>query len=203
MTPPPWERLNQVQKVVQNKVIAYVGLGNPGAKYSKTKHNAGYWVVDEWAKRHHLIFEPGKGSYLAAKHKSRDVLIVKPTSGMNLSGSVVREISKEWDLLPPDIYVVVDDVDLPLGKIRIRPKGGDGCHRGIEDIIYHLKTVSFPRLRLGIATEENMRPAEKYVLKPFRSIDTNKVERMIGEGADALDLILARGINHSMNKYNS
>ena len=184
-------------------MIAYVGLGNPGVKYSNTKHNAGYWVVDEWAKRHHLIFEPGKGNYLAAKHKNRDVLIVKPTSGMNLSGAIVREISKKWDLMPPDIYVVVDDVDLPLGKIRLRPKGGDGCHRGMENIIYHLKTNFFPRLRLGIATEENMRPAEKYVLKPFRSTDLDKVKRMIGEGADALDSILTQGINYSMNKYNS
>lgn len=197
------KKLIQVQKAVQNKVIAYVGLGNPGVKYSNTKHNAGYWVVDEWARRHHLIFEPGKGSYLAAKHKSRDVLIVKPTSGMNLSGAIVREISKKWDLMPPDIYVVVDDVDLPLGKIRLRPKGGDGCHRGMENIIYHLKTNFFPRLRLGIATEENMRPAEKYVLKPFRSTELDKVKRMIVEGADALDSILTQGINYSMNKYNS
>jgi PTH1 family peptidyl-tRNA hydrolase len=122
---------------------------------------------------------------------------------MNLSGSVVKEVSKEWNLLPLDIYVVVDDVDLPLGKIRIKPKGGDGCHRGMENIIYCLKTNFFPRLRIGIATEQNMRPAEKYVLKPFRSTDLNKVKQMINAGTDALDSILNRGINYSMNKYNS
>ncbi|MDA9656545.1 aminoacyl-tRNA hydrolase [Candidatus Marinimicrobia bacterium] len=196
-------KVSQLLKVAQNKVIAYVGLGNPGVKYSNTKHNAGYWVVDEWAKRHRLIFKPGKGSYLIAKDKRHDVLIIKPTSGMNLSGSVVKEVSKEWNLLPLDIYVVVDDVDLPLGKIRIKPKGGDGCHRGMENIIYCLKTNFFPRLRIGIATEQNMRPAEKYVLKPFRSTDLNKVKQMINAGTDALDSILNRGINYSMNKYNS
>ena len=184
-------------------MIAYVGLGNPGDRYSKTKHNAGFWVVNEWAKKHHLSFQPGKGDYTIAKHNRREVIVVKPTSGMNHSGSVVKEIAYEWNLLPLDIYVIVDDVDLPLGSIRIKPKGGDGCHRGMENIIYQLQTNKFPRLRLGIGTEENMRPAEEYVLKPFKSDDEIKVKEMIQKGTESLDSILIQGINYSMNKYNN
>lgn len=184
-------------------MVAFVGLGNPGEKYSNTKHNAGFWVITEWAKRHNLTFEPGKGDYIIAKHKRREALLVKPLSGMNLSGSVVKEVSKIWNLLPNEIYVVVDDVDLPLGKIRLKPKGGDGCHRGMENIIYHLKTNCFPRIRLGIGTEEDMRPAEKYVLKPFKTDKKSEVNRMINSGADILDSILIKGLNYSMNKFNS
>ena len=190
-------------KVELNRVIAFVGLGNPGEKYSNTKHNAGFWVVTEWARRHNLKFEPGKGDFIIAKHKKREVLLVKPLRGMNLSGSVVKEISRIWNLLPNDIYIVLDDVDLPLGKIRLKPKGGDGCHRGMENIIYHLETDCFPRIRLGIGTEENMRPAEKYVLKPFNSDKKPEVNRMIIDGADILDSILIKGLNYSMNKFNS
>ena len=149
-------------------MIAFVGLGNPGDKYATTKHNAGFWVVDELARRHNLQFKPGKGPYVFAQHSRREVLLVKPTTYMNHSGDAVKDIAHRWNMLPADIHVVVDDVDLPLGAIRIRPKGGDGCHRGMENIIYQLRSDQFPRIRLGIATDENMRPAEKYVLKPFR-----------------------------------
>ena len=126
-------------------MIAFVGLGNPGKKYLDTKHNAGFWVVTEWAKRHNLIFEPGKGDYVIAKHKRREVLCIKPLKGMNLSGSVVKEVSRNWSLLPSEIYIIVDDVDLSLGSIRLKPKGGDGCHRGMKDIIYHLETDCFSK----------------------------------------------------------
>lgn len=190
-------------KVELNRVIAFVGLGNPGEKYLNTKHNAGFWVIGEWAKRHNLTFELGEGDYITAKYKKHEVLLVKPLRGMNLSGSVVKEISKTWNLLPNDIYIIVDDVDLPLGKIRLKPKGGDGCHRGMENIIYHLKTDCFPRIRLGIGTKENMRPAEKYVLKPFKSDKKPEVNRMIIDGADILDSIIIKGLNYSMNKFNS
>lgn len=184
-------------------MIAYVGLGNPGSLYSKTKHNSGFWVVDEWAKRHKLSFKSGKGDYIIAQHKRREVIVIKPTSGMNRSGEVVREIAQKWDLLPPDIYIIVDDVDLPLGTVRIKPKGGDGCHRGMENIIYQLNSNNFPRLRLGIATNENMRPSEEYVLKPFKTEYELEVKEMIQKGVDSLDSLLIQGLNYSMNKYNS
>ena len=186
-----------------NRVIAFVGLGNPGQEYKSTKHNAGFWVISEWAKRHNLTFEPCNGDYVIAKYKRREVLLIKPLSGMNLSGAVVKEVLKAWNLLPNEIYVVLDDVDLPLGKIRLKPKGGDGCHKGLENIIYQLETDCFPRIRLGVGTDENMRPAEKYVLKPFKASKKAEVNRMVTNGADILDSILFKGLNYSMNKFNS
>ncbi|MGY8780084.1 MAG: aminoacyl-tRNA hydrolase [Fidelibacterota bacterium] len=184
-------------------MIAFVGLGNPGDKYANTKHNAGFWVVDELARRQKLLFKPGKGQYVFAQHKRRQALLIKPITGMNLSGLAVKEVANHWDLLPTDIHVVVDDVDLSLGSVRIRPKGGDGCHRGIENIIYQLQSDQFPRVRLGIGTDENMRPAEKFVLKPFRVDDEPEAEAMVKRGADALENLLVRGLNHTMNHFNS
>ena len=184
-------------------MIAFIGLGNPGDKYANTKHNAGFWVVDELVRRQKLSFKPGKGSYVFAQHKRREVVIVKPTTGMNRSGNAVKEVAYLWNLLPSDIHVILDDVDLPLGSIRIRPKGGDGCHRGMESIIYQLQSDLFPRVRLGIGTDENMRPAEKYVLKPFRSDDEFEAKAMVKHGADALDNLLVKGLNHTMNHFNS
>ena len=184
-------------------MIAFIGLGNPGDKYANTKHNAGFWVVDELARRQKLSFKPGKGPYVFAQHKRREVLLVKPTTGMNLSGNAVKDVANLWDLLPSDVHVILDDVDLPLGSIRIRPKGGDGCHRGMESIIYQLQSDEFPRLRLGIGTDENMRPAEKFVLKPFKSENVTEAEAMVNRGADALANLLVRGLNHTMNHFNS
>ena len=184
-------------------MIAFIGLGNPGDKYANTKHNAGYWVLDELANRQKLGFKPGKGDYVFAQHQRRELLLVKPTTGMNLSGVAVKDIANRWNLLPAEIYIILDDVDLPLGSIRIRPKGGDGCHRGMENIIYQLRFNNFPRLRLGVATDENLRPAEKFVLKPFRKDDEFEAKAMVKHGADALENLLVHGLNHTMNHFNS
>ena len=184
-------------------MIVFIGLGNTGNTYANTKHNAGFWVVDEWAQRHDLTFKPGKGDYVLAQHKRREVIVVKPTTGMNKSGSAVKDIVLLWDLSPNEIYAIVDDVDLPLGTIRIRPKGGDGCHRGMENIIYHLQSDQFPRVRLGIGTDDIMRPAENYVLKPFLTDDYPNAEMMVKNCADAIDNLLAKGLSQTMNQFNS
>ena len=184
-------------------MVAFVGLGNPGSEYVKTKHNIGFWAINAFAKRYNLSFQSGKGEYLYNSYKKRDVLIVKPTTYMNNSGLAVKDISSFWSLSPENIFIIFDDVDLPLGKIRIRKKGGDGCHRGVGNIIYHLQTNKFPRIRLGIGTDEAMRPAEKYVLKPFLTKFESEVNMMVEKSADAIDSLLTRGINYTMNKFNS
>lgn len=185
-------------------MIAFIGLGNPGDRYSRTKHNAGYWVIDELAKRWSLNFQPGKGDYVYAEghRKSTPVLLAKPTPGMNVSGPAVRAIVHHWNLDLSNVFVVVDDVDLPLGTLRIRPSGGDGCHRGMESVIYQLRDDNFPRIRVGIATAEQTRPAEKFVLKPFRKEDEPLAEEMVAIAADAAEMILARGLNQTMNEFN-
>ena len=184
-------------------MIAFIGLGNIGNQYTDTKHNAGFRVVDEVARRQKLSFVPGKGNYVFAHQIRKEFLLVKPTTGMNRSGNAVRGVAQTWNLLPQDFIVAVDDVDLPLGNIRIRPKGGDGCHRGMESIIYQLRSDKFPRIRLGIGTDENMRPAENYVLKPFRSDDQDTAAEMVKSGANAIENILIHGLNNTMSHFNS
>ena len=180
----------------------FVGLGNPGDKYAQTKHNAGFWVMDEMARRRKLSFKPGKGDYVYARSQAGDILLVKPTTGMNVSGVAVKEALNHFQFHPEDMVVVVDDVDLPLGTLRLRPKGGDGCHRGMESIIYQIGTTHFPRLRFGIATDENTRPAETFVLKPFRKQDIPVAREMIVKATDAADSILYNGISKTMNIFN-
>ena len=149
-------------------MIAFIGLGNIGNEYAKTKHNAGFLSIDEFAIRNNLSFQPGRGSFVFSQIKSKQAVLAKPTTGMNRSGIAVREIMDYWGILSSEIVVILDDVDLPLGKIRIRPKGGDGCHRGLENIIYQTGTRELVRMRLGIAEpSKETRPSEEYVLKPF------------------------------------
>jgi len=104
-------------------LIAFVGLGNPGVKYADTKHNAGFWILDEMANRYKISFKPGKGDYVVAS-KPNKFLLFKPTTGMNNSGQAVQDISDAWNLIAKEICIILDDVDLPLGSLRIKPKGG-------------------------------------------------------------------------------
>ena len=184
-------------------MIAIIGLGNIGDKYANTKHNAGFWVIDELAVRYKLTFKPGKGNYLYANSKSKNFILVKPTTGMNKSGVAIIEIMKQWNILISSIYVVVDDVDIPLGVLRIKPKGGDACHKGLENIIYQLRSKNFARVKFGIATNENMRPSEEYVLNPFKKDKLANVQQMVERCADSIQSIMVKGINNTMNKYNS
>jgi len=183
-------------------LIAFIGLGNTGEEYEHTKHNAGFWVLDEMAKRYNISYKPGKGNYVFAS-KSDKFLLFKPTTGMNNSGQAVRHISDYWNLIAKEIFIVLDDVDLPLGSLRIKPKGGDGSHRGLESIIWSLHTNDFPRMRFGIGTNEEMRPAENYVLKPFKNNDQLVALGVVKMAVDALDSILFNGIEKTMNRVNS
>ena len=184
-------------------MIAFIGLGNVGDQYKWTKHNAGFWVIDEFARRKKLAFNLGESDYVFAKQKSKQILLMKPTTGMNQSGIAVKAIVGKYDLLISDIYILTDDVDLPLGSIRIRPKGGDGCHRGLENIIYNLQSNSFPRIRLGIAGGDYKRPSEKYVMKPFNDEMSLDAKIMVNRAADAMQSIINRGLNKTMNQFNA
>ena len=185
-------------------MIAFIGLGNIGNEYAKTKHNAGFWSIDEFAIRNNLSFKPGRGSFVFSQIKSKQVVLAKPTTGMNKSGIAVREIMDCWGILHSEIVIILDDVDLPLGTLRIRPKGGDGCHRGLESIIYQIGTNELIRMRLGIAEPlKETRPSEEYVLKPFHKNNHKEVDLMIQQSVDAMEYLLVNGLNQTMNKYNS
>jgi len=191
----------KIKRRIQIK-FAFIGLGNPGEKYALTKHNAGFWILDELASRYKISFKPGKGDYVIAS-KSDKLMLFKPTTGMNNSGKAVRDISDSWNFMAKEIFIILDDVDLPLGSLRIKPKGGDGSHRGLESVIYSLHTNEFPRLRFGIGTNEEMRPAEKYVLRPFCSDDQLTALEAVKRAADAIDSILFNGMEKTMNRVNS
>lgn len=183
-------------------MVVFVGLGNIGDEYSSTKHNAGFWVVNELAKRMNISFKPGKGDYVYAEDRNKDIILIKPTTGMNRSGLAVRQALDKWNIELENLYLIVDDVDLNLGTLRIRPRGGDGCHRGMESVIYQLNENQFPRIRFGIKAGDHKRPAEKYVLKSFRKQDQQFAEEMVQQAADAAMSILNNGINATMNKFN-
>ena len=177
-----------------------VGLGNPGTGYANTKHNFGFWVVDQFVQNRSLKYKSGKGDYLYAK--SGYLILAKPTTYMNNSCIAVGEICRYFNVPIENVIVTYDDIDLPLGTIRMRPTGGTGGHRGVESINYHLKSDNYNRLRLGIATDEHMRPAEKYVLKPFHDKYNDEIKIVINHACDALSFFLDNGIVEAMNKFN-
>ena len=177
-----------------------VGLGNPGRKYSDTKHNFGFRVLDLFAEKRSLIFQAGKGDYLLAKKDN--LVCIKPTSFMNNSGMPVLEVKQFFKVEPEDFLVIYDDIDLPLGTIRFRKEGGTGGHKGIESIIYQLRSESFNRLRIGIATDEEMRPSERYVLSPFAKHHKNEIELTIEKTCEGIDYYLSHDIKKTMNQFN-
>ena len=183
------------------KVI--IGLGNHGNKFKKTKHNAGFWILDELASRNNVSYSAGFGEYIYSYINKKDIYLMKPVSGMNLSGLAVNQFMDKYNVALNELIIVLDDIDLPLGSLRIKPKGGDGCHRGIQNIIYSVGSNKFARLRFGIGTDENMRPSEKYVLKPFNNSDCLHAKDMIKKAADALDSILFFGLEKTMNNFNT
>ena len=178
-----------------------VGLGNPGTKYSKTKHNFGYWVIDSIIKQRSLKLKAGKGDYLYAK--DGESLFVKPTSYMNNSGLAIKQVLDYYKASIEDLIVIYDDIDLPLGTIRFKDKGGPAGHRGIENIIYQLRLESFLRLRLGIAVEGlRMRPSENYVLSPFPKECNEEIDLVMNQSISGLEYLLNNDITKTMNKFN-
>ena len=177
-----------------------VGLGNPGRKYSDTKHNFGFWVLNRFAEKRSLTFQVGKGDYLLAK--KGDLICIKPTSFMNNSGMPVLDVKQFFKVEPEQFLVVYDDIDLPLGTIRFRDGGGTGGHKGIESIIYQTQNEKFNRLRIGIATDDDMRPAERYVLSPFRDEQKESVNEMIEKACEGIEYYLSHDIKETMNQFN-
>ena len=177
-----------------------VGLGNPGRNYSDTKHNFGFWVLNRFAEKRSLTFQAGKGDYLLAK--KGDLICVKPTSFMNNSGRPVLDVKQFFKVEPEQFLVVYDDIDLPLGTIRFRDGGGTGGHKGIESIIYQTQNEKFNRLRIGIATDDDMRPAERYVLSPFRDEQKESVNEMIEKACEGIEYYLSHDIKETMNQFN-
>ena len=178
-----------------------VGLGNPGRDYSLTKHNFGYWIIDKLVKHRSLKYKAGKGDFIYAKDDQH--MFLKPTSYVNNSGIAIKQILNYYDTLDMnDMMVLYDDININLGKIRFRSSGADGGHNGIKSIIYQLQTDVFDRLKIGIATDMEMKPSEDYVLKPFSKKYQELVHEVMDNAVDGINCYLQHGINNTMNKYN-
>src|SRR3954466_10976331 len=182
---------------------AVVGLGNPGAQYKGTRHNVGFAVVDELARRAGAAFETAPAEALVARWRRPDeaVLLVKPLTFMNLSGQAVGELARYFKIDPVDLMVIVDEVQLPLGKLRARARGSAGGHNGLKSVIAHVGE-SFGRLRLGVGRGDQERDLADHVLTKFDKDEAAEVERMIARAADASELFVTSGIAAVMNKYN-
>ena len=160
-------------------------------------------MIDEFARRKKLSFSPAKTEYVFTKHKTKQVLLVKPTTGMNRSGIAAKDILRKWNLLISDIYIIIDDVDLPLGEIRLRTDGGDGCHNGMKSVLQYLSSDKVTRLKVGIAASDYKRPSEKYVLKPFNKRFNTLVDEVLIFANEAMQSLLDNGAEFTMNNYNN
>jgi peptidyl-tRNA hydrolase, PTH1 family len=181
---------------------AIFGLGNPGARYRGTRHNVGFDVLDELARRANVGFESAPAEALIAKVRTREpVLLAKPLTFMNLSGQAVGELVRYFKIELPDVLVIVDEAQLPLGKLRARARGSAGGHNGLKSVIAHLGE-SFCRLRLGVGRGLEQRDLADHVLARFDKDEAPEVERMIARAADAADTFVTAGIAEVMNRYN-
>jgi PTH1 family peptidyl-tRNA hydrolase len=183
------------------KMVA--GLGNPGAQYKGTRHNAGFAVVDELARRGSVMFESAPADALIAKWRRSDetVLLVKPLTFMNLSGQAIGELRRYFKIDLADLLIVVDEVQLPLGKLRARARGSAGGHNGLKSVIAHLGD-EFSRLRVGVGRGEGQRNLADHVLSRFEKDEAAEVERMTTRAADAAEMFITSGIEAVMNTFN-
>ena len=182
-----------------------VGLGNPGRDYERTRHNAGFWTVDQLAHSMGLVW--GKSRLTAALvaegfHSDEKVLLVKPQTYMNLSGRAVKALVDDFHIRPEDIIVIYDDLDLPEKSLRIRQKGSSGGHRGVASIIQHLATDAFGRVKIGVGRPPLGMTAADYVLQRIPAGEMKKWEDAIVQAAEAVKTILAEGYPAAMNRYN-
>jgi len=182
-------------------VKAIVGLGNPGRAYAHTRHNVGFDVLDIVARRHRcrILGRRHRALVGAFERFGEEVLLIKPQTYMNESGQSVGEFARRHRLDPGDILVVYDDMDLPLGRIRVKPSGSSGGHRGMNSIIHHLRSSDFPRLRIGIGRGGE---AVDHVLSRFNRKDRALMDVALEEAADAVDMMLDEGLDATMNRYN-
>jgi PTH1 family peptidyl-tRNA hydrolase len=184
-------------------VKAIVGLGNPGSQYKGTRHNVGFDVIDEIARRQSVGFESAPAEALIAKWRRPEeaVLLVKPLTFMNLSGQAIGELARYFKIEVADLIVVVDEVHLPLGKLRARTRGSAGGHNGLKSVIAHLGD-QFARLRVGVGRGGDQRNLADHVLSRFERDEMAEVERMTARAADAAEMFITSGIEAVMNAFN-
>jgi PTH1 family peptidyl-tRNA hydrolase len=182
-----------------------VGLGNPGIEYQFTPHNLGFLTIDVLANDIGVEVRNRNCRALTARAviEEQQVLLAKPETYMNLSGMAVRELVEKYEADPgKDLIVVYDELDLPLGRIRIRQRGSSAGHNGMESIIGALGTQEFLRVRLGVGPEKKVSDGAKYLLSPFRKAQLKVLDEILDAASDAVRLILKEGPAAAMNRFN-
>ena len=180
-----------------------VGLGNPGPKYRGTRHNVGFEVIDELARRRGLVFESAPTEALIARDRStQGVMLAKPLTFMNRSGEAVADLERYYRFDLGGVLIVVEDVHLPLGRLRARAGGSDGGHQGLRSVVDALGTEEFARLRVGVGRGDPRRDLADHVLSRFEPAERGDIEAAIGRAADAVDMFTTEGIEPVMNTFN-
>jgi PTH1 family peptidyl-tRNA hydrolase len=183
-----------------------VGLGNPGRDYRDTRHNVGFMVVDEIARRHQLSWAMAPSqvpdAFVVKWFGPPPVLLAKPLTYMNRSGEVIAPLARYYDVAAADVLVVVDEAALPFGRLRARARGSAGGHNGLKSVIERLGTTEFPRLRIGVGRGDGRRDLADHVLAKFEPGEKAELEEVIARAADAVEMFAAADIDKVMNTYN-
>ena len=181
-----------------------VGLGNPGREYAYNRHNAGFMAVSRFAAKHRAAFtrKQGKALVTTLKFDEKQVILAKPQTYMNLSSEAVQSLLKFYDIALENLLVCFDDLDLPVGAIRLRPEGGPGGQNGMKSIIERLGTQKFPRLRLGIGRPPGRMDSAAYVLQDFKKDEAEIMDVTLDKAAQAIETFIKNGLTTAMNKFN-
>lgn len=178
-----------------------VGLGNPGKKYERTRHNCGFMAIDYYAKKNNLSFKSkNNGEFSEFTVNNEKVILLKPQTYMNLSGECVLSFVNYYNIDIKDIFIIYDDIDFELGTFKIKRNGSSGGHNGINNIIKNLKTEEIKRIRIGIS--KNDIPLEDYVLKRLSNSEIEKIENILPTISQIIDDITVCDIDELMRKYN-
>lgn len=189
---------------VETPTFLIAGLGNPGRRYQKTRHNIGFMTLDHLAKRLGESFTRVESKALVAKamHQGCRLILVKPQTYMNDSGKAIGALVRFYKIPCENLMIVYDDVDLPIGTLRMRPTGGSAGQKGMKSIIQHLGTQDFPRLRIGIDRPPGRMDAAAYVLQPFAKDETDIIQAALESAADSILAYVTQGLENAMNRYN-
>lgn len=181
-----------------------VGLGNPEARYDGTRHNVGFDVIDLMADKFGIVLDTvkHKGIYGKGKIEGQTVILLKPMTYMNLSGESVSQVAAYYKIAPEDIIVVYDDINLDVGRLRVRGKGSAGGHNGIKNIIAHLHTEDFPRVRVGIGKKPPKMDLADYVLSHFSDEEVKSMQEGYERASEAVALMVNDELERAMNDYN-
>lgn len=181
-----------------------VGLGNPGTRYRDTPHNAGFRACDRFVERHRLGPAAHKfgGAFYRGRVAGRDVGVLEPETFMNLSGESVADALRYLPVEAEDLIVLFDDMDLPLGRVRIRPRGGAGGHNGVRSLIEHVHTQDFARIRIGVGRPAGRTSATGHLLGRVRGEDRENFEKTVDRAVEAVEAVLDCGVDEAMNRFN-